>query len=87
MYTELETEIILLESEAQPTYLIQKKYVCIESGLLWQQVTANQLFCTLQLKVLEVEEVDESDTDSGQNFYLLRMKTPNAYYVIIISQY
>ena len=32
MYTELETEIIVLESEAQPTCLIQKKYVCIESG-------------------------------------------------------
>ena len=46
-----------------------------------------QMFCTLQLKVLEVEEVDESDTDSGQNNYLLRMKRPNAYYVKIISQY
>jgi len=35
-----------------------------------------------------VEEVDESDTDSGQNNSLLRMKTPNAYYgKIIISQY
>jgi len=46
------------------------------------------MFCTLQLKVLEVEEVDESDTDSGQNNYLLRMKRPNAYYgKIIISQY
>ena len=34
-----------------------------------------------------MEEVEESDTDSGQNNYLLRMKTPNAYYVKIISQY
>ena len=31
------------------------------------------MLCTLQLKVLEVEEVEESDTDPGQN-NMLHMK-------------